>query len=98
MSVPIAALVFALLIIAFGVVPSEFIVWFNKQYNNINMRRFVRDPIVIVYHLAAIGAFATYAVMYQKRQVKRAETAAVEVEAGASPESAYGRPMAKAGK
>lgn len=89
-SVYLAALAFALLILVYGVIPSEFIGWFNKKYNDANLRKFVRDPIIVVWHLVTIAGFVVYSVQYQNFRVKRAKKAA---EAETEDESAYGRPL-----
>ncbi len=96
-TVLMAGMTFALLILIFGVIPSEFIVWFNKHYNNVNIRRFVRDPIVVLYHVITIGGFLLYAIKYQSwrnNQAKRKAEAATT--ANAEPESAFGRPVKSA--
>lgn len=91
-SVYLAALAFAVLILVYGVIPSEFIGWFNKKYNDVNLRKFVRDPIVVAWHLISIAVLVIYAVQYQNFQERRAKRKS-EGKSEKEEESAYGRPL-----
>ncbi|MER3395891.1 MAG: hypothetical protein C4318_00270 [Acidimicrobiia bacterium] len=87
---------FAVLVLAFGVIPSEFIGWFNKRWNDPNLQRFIRDPIVVGYHIVVFGAMIVGAVKYQEwreRKVKE-EPGAKEPERK-GPRSWFGRPLAR---
>lgn len=102
-SVFAAGAAFAVLLLAFGVIPSEFIGWFNKQWNDPNLQRFVRDTIVVAYHIVVFGAMIVGSVKYQEwrerklaaAEQSKAEGAPVSVEARA-PKSAFGRPLVRA--
>ncbi len=92
-----AWLAFAVLVLAFGVIPSEFIGWFNKQWNDPNLQRFVRDPIVVGYHIVVFGAMIVGSVKYQEwreRKAKQQKTPSEEAEVK-GPRSWFGRPLAK---
>jgi hypothetical protein len=87
---------FAVLVIAFGVVPSEFIGWFNKRWNDPMLQRFIRDPIVVGYHIVVFGAMIVGSVKYQEMRERRAkEVLEPEKEERKGPRSWFGRPLAR---
>jgi fumarate reductase subunit C len=98
-----AWIAFAVLVLAFGVIPSEFIGWFNKRWNDPNLQSFVRDPIVVVYHIVVFGAMIVGSVKYQERREKKLAERQKRAEHEAAPDkepavktSAFGRPLVKA--
>lgn len=102
-SVFAAGAAFAVLLLAFGVIPSEFIGWFNKKWNDPNLQRFVRDPIVVAYHVVVFAAMIVGSVKYQEwreRKLAAAEESTPEAEAASveppGPKSAFGRPLVRA--
>lgn len=87
---------FAVLVIAFGVIPSEFIGWFNKRWNDPNLQRFIRDPIVVGYHIVVFGAMIVGSVKYQERKERKAKVEfESDEEQSEEPRSWFGRPLAK---
>lgn len=91
-----AWVVFAALVLAFGVVPSEFIGWFNKRWNDPNLQRFIRDPIVVVYHIVVFGSMILGSVKYQERRERKAkEVPGTEGFERKGPLSWFGRPLAR---
>lgn len=87
---------FAVLVLAFGVIPSEFIGWFNNRWNDPTLQKFVRDPIVVGYHIVVFGAMIVGSVKYQERRERKArEGLGAEDGERKGPRSWFGRPLAK---
>lgn len=104
----LAVVVFAMFLLAYGVVPSEWIIFANAylRWDEANVlletypitvtKNVARDLVVVLIYLFFLAANMVMFVMWQKRPT--AEEAAAEAgdaEGGGSGTSAFGRPFAK---
>jgi len=104
----LAVVVFAMFLLAYGVVPSEWIIFANAylRWDEANVlietypitvtKNVARDLVVVGIYLFFLTANVAMFVMWQKRPTaEEAAADAGEGEEGASATSAFGRPVAK---